>query len=67
VKKEGEGTKSITAIIAVALVAGAAIYFLGEKHLQTAQWGSEPDTDSVAAAAGARVLPTDPKLKVEPK
>lgn len=24
-------------------------------------------TESVAATAGARVLPTDPKLKVEPK
>jgi hypothetical protein len=52
---------------AVALVVGVALYCVGGKNSQTAQAGSGATTETAAAAAGARVLPTDPKLKVEPK
>jgi high-affinity Fe2+/Pb2+ permease len=59
--------KSIIAMAAVALVVGVALYCVGGKNSQTAQAGSGATTETAAAAAGARVLPTDPKLKVEPK
>jgi hypothetical protein len=62
--KKRKATKSI---IAGALLAGAALYFLGGKHSQTVQADSGRTTEAVAATAGARVLPTDPPLKVEPK
>lgn len=54
-------------MIAVALVAGAAIYFLGGKNSQTVQADGGRTTEAAAATAGARVLPTDPPLKIEPK
>ena len=65
--KKRKATKSIIALTAIALVAGAAVYFLGGENSQTVQADSGATTESVAAAAGARVLPTDPSLKVEPK
>jgi hypothetical protein len=54
-------------IVAGALVAGAALYFPGGTHSQTVQADGGRTTEAVAATAGARVLPTDPQLKVEPK
>jgi hypothetical protein len=53
------------AMTATALGASAAVYFLGGKGSQNAQ--ADPRVTTEAAVAGARTLPTVPKLKVEPK
>jgi hypothetical protein len=63
--KKRKATRSIMAITAVALVTGAALYLFGEKNSRTAQ--AEGGATTETADAGARVLPTDPKPKVEPK
>ena len=62
------GSESILALAAAALVIGALLYFLDGNTAQTEHADGGSVTEAVAAAAaGARVLPTDPKLKVEPK
>lgn len=61
------GSESILALAAAALVVGALLYFLDGNTAQTEHTDGGSVTEAVAAAAGARVLPTDPKLKVEPK
>jgi hypothetical protein len=44
------------------------LYFMiGRPETNTAQEDRTATTESVAAAAGARVTPTQPPLKVEPK
>lgn len=62
-----KGKSSILALVAAAFVVGAAVYLLGNGNSQTAQADNGATTETAAAAAGARVSPTDPKLKVEPK
>jgi hypothetical protein len=60
--------QSIMVAIATAIVVGAIGYFLvGGTNNGAAQADKGVTTEATAAAAGARVLPTDPKLKVEPK
>lgn len=61
---------SRTAILVVVLAILALAYFtFGDRKDTEKAHGdvSGNKTESVAARAGARVLPTDPKLKVEPK
>ena len=61
-------TESIAVAVTAALVIGAIGYFLlGRENNGPAQTDSGSTTEAVAAAAGARVLPTEPKLQVEPK
>ena len=62
-----KATTSIMAMIAIALAVGAALYFLDGKNSQTQPVDSGSTTEATAAAAGARVLQTDPPLKVQPK
>jgi hypothetical protein len=62
-----DSRKSVLALAAAALLAGSVIYFLGDRNSQGAQADGAATTNSAAATAGARVLPTDPKLNVEPK
>jgi hypothetical protein len=60
--------KSLLAFCAVAMLAGALGYFmLTGKDSDPPGADSGKTTEAVAAAAGARVLPTDPKLEIEPK
>jgi hypothetical protein len=60
--------KSVLAFCAMALLAGALGYFmLAGKDSDTAEADGGKTTEAVAAAAGAQVLPTDPKLQIEPK
>lgn len=66
--KHPKTANSIVALAAAALVAGAIGFFLlGRTDRLSAEADSGATTEFVAAATGARVLPTDPKLKVEPK
>jgi hypothetical protein len=66
-KKPGP-TESATVAVATALLVGAIDYFLvGGTNNGAAQADKGETTESTAAAAGARVLPTDSELKVEPK
>jgi hypothetical protein len=63
-----KASRSILGLGAMALIAGGIGYFLlALKGSDTAQADSGKTTEAVAAAAGAQVLPTDPKLKIEPK
>jgi hypothetical protein len=58
----------MVAAVVAALVIGAIGFFLfGRTSTGTVQADSGSTTEAVAAAAGARVLPTEPGLKVEPK
>ena len=58
--------KPVLASGAAARLAGAVVYFLGGRIFAgRAQADDAANTKSVAAAAGARALPTDPKLNVE--
>ena len=53
-------SKSIVALAAAALAAGAIYVLAGGKISQTAQADTGVTTEDAATAAGARVLPTDP-------
>jgi hypothetical protein len=64
-REKRQARRSIMAITALAFVAGAAVCLLGGENSQTVQAHSGATTGTAAAAAGARVLPTDPQLKVE--
>jgi hypothetical protein len=59
--------KSLLALCAMALLSGAIFYFLVVRNDSDRVEGDSGKTEAIAAAAGARVLPTDPKLKIEPK
>ncbi|MCP3398944.1 MULTISPECIES: hypothetical protein [unclassified Bradyrhizobium] len=52
-------------VIAASLA--ASYLLIGKKNSGAVHADSEVTTDQAAAQAGARVLPSDPKLKVEPK
>ena len=60
-------SKSILALAIAALLVSALLYFLDGNTAQTEHADGGSVTEAVAVATGARVLPTDPKLKVEPK
>jgi hypothetical protein len=49
----------------LALIAG--LYLTGRKESGAVHADTAITTEKAAAQAGAKVLPTDPKLKVEPK
>jgi hypothetical protein len=49
--------------IAVAVLV-CVLWYTSAEHTETAKPGT---TEGAAAAAGAKVLPTEPKLRVEPK
>ncbi|MFT4118144.1 hypothetical protein [Bradyrhizobium sp.] len=51
--------------IAACLVAGYLL--IGEKHSGAVHADSGVTTEQAASQAGAKVLPTDPPLKLEPK
>jgi hypothetical protein len=55
------------ALLAAALMFGGIFYFVLGKEADTAQVDGAVITERVAAKAGARVSPTEPPLKVEPK
>ena len=62
-KRKTKASKSILGLCAMALLAGAIGYFLlAPKESDTAEADS-----GATGAAGAQVLPTDPKLKIEPQ
>lgn len=60
-----KGKSSILAMFEAALGAGLIVSFFGGGNSRTSQGDNGATTETTAAAAGARVLPTDPKLKVE--
>ena len=51
----------------MALLSGAIFYSLVVRIDSDRVEGDSGKTEAIAAAAGARVLPTDPKLNIEPK
>jgi hypothetical protein len=52
----------------IALLVGAIGFFIvGGKESSRAQAGKDRTTETTAAGAGAQVMPTEPKLRVEPK
>ena len=59
---------SAISVVAMALLAVIVGYLLiGGKDSGAVHADSGVTTEKAAASAGAKVLPTDPKLKVEPK
>ena len=67
-KKMMMASRSTLGLGASRLLAGAIGYFLlAPKRSDAAEADSGKTTEAVAAAAGAQILPTDPKLKIEPK
>jgi hypothetical protein len=66
--RKTKAAKSLTALAVAALVASAVIYLLpGGKREGSVHANSGVTTERTAAEVGARVLPTDPALKIEPK
>ena len=60
--------ESAVAFGLLALMAGLAGYLLiGGRHADVAKADSKATTEMAAEAAGAKVVPTEPKLSVEPK
>ncbi|MBV9561986.1 MAG: hypothetical protein JOY90_16310 [Bradyrhizobium sp.] len=59
--------RSCIAAAAVALIAAAALYLLPIAKDSSVRADAGVTTKRTAEAAGATVLPTDPKLKIEPK
>lgn len=55
--------------LAALLALGAAVGYamIGGKNTGAVHADSYTRTETAAAAAGAKILPTDPPLKVEPK
>jgi hypothetical protein len=59
---------STFSVVAVALVAAIASYLLiGVKDSGALHADAGVTTEKAAASVGAKVFPTDPKLKIEPK
>ena len=59
---------STLAVVGLVVLAAAAFYLLtGGKNAGVVHADTGITTQKAANAAGARVLPSDPKLKVEPK
>jgi hypothetical protein len=54
-------------IVAALIIAAIGYFMLANPRSDTAQVDSTATTERVAVAAGARVTPTQPPLKVEPK
>ena len=52
---------------AVVVVAAGAFFLLTGRGADRAQTDGGATTETAAATAGAQVIPTAPKLKVEPK
>ncbi|QOZ65945.1 hypothetical protein [Bradyrhizobium arachidis] len=66
--KKRMARKSLLTLAAiVALVAAAGLFLMRGRDSGAVHADFGVTTDSAAAAAGARVQPTDPPLKVEPK
>lgn len=66
--KKRMARKSLVTLAAiVALGAAAGLFLIGGRDSGAVHADSGGTTETAAAAAGARVQPTDPKLKVEPK
>jgi hypothetical protein len=64
--KKVASTVTIFAAIGMALVVGAFFLAGGPQH-ETAEAGRVVTTEQATASAGAKVLPSEPKLRVEPK
>ena len=61
-------SKSLIYAMGIALLVGAIGFFIvGGKESSRAQAGKDRTTETTAAGAGAQVMPTEPKLRVEPK
>ena len=61
-------SKFLFVSIAVALLVWAVGFLLiGDRESLRAKADQGATTEATAAAAGARILPTDSKLKIEPK
>ena len=56
-----------TMLLAAIAVAALCFFLSAGDDANQAKVDKGVTTETVATAAGARVLPTDPKLKVEPK
>jgi hypothetical protein len=66
--KKSNAYKALTIAVLALLLATAAIFFMiGGRNSGQAQADKGPTTQTVAAAAGAQVLPTPPKSRIEPK
>jgi hypothetical protein len=66
--EETNAPKSLVIAITMALLAGEVGFFLvGAKESGQARADKGATTETTAAAVGAQVAPTDPKLRVEPK
>ena len=71
-ERRKHGVTPVIAVAAIALVCVVALVFLvrdrwHSPEIKPAEQARASTTGQVAHAAGAKVLPTDPKLTVEPK
>jgi hypothetical protein len=66
-KKRMARESLLTLAAMIALGAAAALFLLGGRNSGAVQADAGVTTEAAAAAAGARVQPTAPPLKVEPK
>jgi hypothetical protein len=60
-------SKSLLIAIAIALITAIGLFLVDGKRSASAPVDQGVTTDTTAAAAGAQVIPPDPKLRVEPK
>jgi hypothetical protein len=65
--RKANASRSLIAICAASIVAILCWFLLGSQDANQAQANKGVTTESAATAAGANVLPTDPKLRIEPK
>jgi hypothetical protein len=70
--RKQHATKPVTWVAAIALICVVALVFLvrdrwHSPEVKSADQAQSSTTGQVAHAAGATVMPTDPKLTVEPK
>jgi flagellar basal body-associated protein FliL len=66
--KNSNAYKALMIAVAIVLLAAAAVFFMRSgKHSGQGQTDKGATTETAAAAAGARVLPTPPKSPIEPK
>jgi len=54
-------------LLVILAISGAGIYLMFATPTVEAETSKTVRTEEAAAAAGARILPTEPKLRIEPK
>jgi hypothetical protein len=70
--RKHQGIRPVTIVATIALICAVSIVFLvrdrwNSPEVKSTEQAQTSTTGQVAHAAGATLLPTDPKLSVEPK